>query len=87
MKALVTCLDKDGKPSAAVTEIPKPKVDANSLLIKVHAIALNPVDALYIARAISKNPTRVVGSDIAGTVVEFGASFQLFLFSEKERIG
>lgn len=39
--------------------------------IKVHAVALNPVDALYVAHPSDK-PGRVVGSDIAGVVDKIG---------------
>lgn len=39
--------------------------------VKVHSVALNPVDALYTVHQTDK-PGRVVGSDIAGTVDKVG---------------
>lgn len=39
--------------------------------LKVHCVALNPVDALYVAYPPDK-PGRVVGSDIAGIVDMIG---------------
>jgi NADPH:quinone reductase-like Zn-dependent oxidoreductase len=39
--------------------------------VKVHAVALNPVDAFYVTHPIDK-PGRVVGSDIAGVVDKIG---------------
>ena len=46
-------------------------VSTDSRRVKVHAIALNPVDALYTAHPVDK-PGRVIGSDIAGVVDEVG---------------
>jgi len=39
--------------------------------VKVHSVALNPVDALYVAHPQDK-PGRVVGSDIAGVIDKVG---------------
>lgn len=39
--------------------------------VKVHSVALNPVDASYVAHPPDK-PGRVVGSDIAGIVDMIG---------------
>ncbi len=66
MKALVlTTADC----AAAVRDIAVPAPRPNELLVKVHAVALNPVDALYVAKPIAGQPERVVGSDFAGEVV------------------
>ena len=41
--------------------------------VKVHSVALNPVDAYYMAYPVDqKTPGRVVGSDLAGTIVKIG---------------
>lgn len=40
--------------------------------IKVHSVALNPVDSLYVAHPPSSELGRVVGSDVAGTVDRIG---------------
>lgn len=72
MDALLTCVRADGTPSAEVGRVPVPVPASNELLIAVHAVALNPVDALYVAHPISRSLGRVVGSDIAGVVVAVG---------------
>lgn len=40
--------------------------------IKVHSIALNPVDALYAITMQVAAPGRVIGSDVAGYVDQVG---------------
>lgn len=39
--------------------------------IKVHSLALNPVDSLYVGSPVAP-PGRVVGSDFSGTVEKLG---------------
>lgn len=54
--------------------ISAPKMLANTTYfdsVKVHAVALNPVDALYVSN-LPCGPGRTVGSDIAGTVDKVG---------------
>jgi len=46
-------------------------LDKKNDRIKVHSVALNPVDPLYVAHPTDK-PGRVVGSDVAGTVDKLG---------------
>lgn len=46
------------------------QVNVNS--IKIHSVALNPVDPLYVAHPPSSEYGRVIGSDIAGTVDKTG---------------
>jgi NADPH:quinone reductase-like Zn-dependent oxidoreductase len=41
--------------------------------VKVHSVALNPVDAYYVAHPVVKTPGRMIGSDLAGTIVKIGA--------------
>ncbi|KDR73026.1 hypothetical protein GALMADRAFT_73353 [Galerina marginata CBS 339.88] len=67
MKALITA-----NPNTAVVEdIPVPELGAKDIRVKVHSIALNPVDSLYVAHP-SDQPGRVVGSDVAGVIDEIG---------------
>lgn len=40
--------------------------------IRVHSVALSPVDPLYVAHPPSQEYGRVIGSDIAGTIDELG---------------
>ncbi|KAK0616542.1 chaperonin 10-like protein [Immersiella caudata] len=66
MRALI--LDPEHK-TASVRETAKPQPGPGEALIRVHSIALNPVDALYVFNPIATT-ARVVGADFAGTVVE-----------------
>jgi NADPH:quinone reductase-like Zn-dependent oxidoreductase len=65
MKALI--LDAEQK-SATLKEVSIPTPSPNELLIQVHSVALNPVDALYVSHPLGFTG-RVIGSDFAGTVV------------------
>jgi NADPH:quinone reductase-like Zn-dependent oxidoreductase len=64
IKALL--LDAELK-TASVEWIITPTPDRDEALIKVHAIALNPVDSLYTSNPLGETG-RVVGSDFAGTI-------------------
>ena len=68
MQALV--LDAENQ-TARVKQIPKPVPAVDELLVRVHAVALNPVDALYVANPLGATG-RVVGSDFAGVVESVG---------------
>ncbi|KAI9662351.1 MAG: hypothetical protein M1821_008518 [Bathelium mastoideum] len=70
MKALV--LDAERK-AAFVQDMPKPIPQLQEVLVQVHAVALNPVDALYVSHPLGSTG-RVVGSDFAGTVVSLGSA-------------
>lgn len=63
------------------SELPDPEFKPNDLLVRVEAVAVNPID-LKMARAkqLPQSPDRVLGWDVAGTVVGMGADvlgFQL----------
>ncbi|KAK0644307.1 chaperonin 10-like protein [Cercophora newfieldiana] len=66
MRALT--LNAESK-TASVQEVAKPQPGPGEVLIKVHSVALNPVDALYVFNPIGATG-RVVGADFSGTVVE-----------------
>jgi len=70
MKALI--LDASLK-TATVQDIPIAVPSRGELLIRVHSIALNPIDSLYVAQPLGASG-RVVGSDFAGTVVAVSRS-------------
>jgi len=53
---------------ATVRNLPLPTPAPGEVLIRVHAIALNPVDALYVANPMAQQE-RVVGTDFAGVIV------------------
>ncbi|CAI6088193.1 unnamed protein product [Clonostachys chloroleuca] len=64
MKALI--LDAS-RHTASVQDVSYPELGEGELLVKVHAVALNPVDALYVYHPLARTG-RTVGSDFAGTV-------------------
>lgn len=81
MKALV--LKSYGKNARPVFEtLPQPVVKDNEILVKVHAVGLNPIDNMIPAGTFKpilhfKLPA-VMGSDLAGTVVRTGTSVTRF---------
>lgn len=64
MKALT--LDAENQ-TAIIQEIPVPELGLNEVLIQVQAVALNPVDSLYVFNPLGSTG-RTVGSDFAGIV-------------------
>ncbi|TFK38490.1 chaperonin 10-like protein [Crucibulum laeve] len=71
MKALVTAPGN----TAVVGDMPIPEPGPHEIRVEVRSIALNPVDALYVAHP-SDGPGRIVGSDIAGIVNSVGEGVQ-----------
>lgn len=65
-------------------ELPRPVVGPRDLLVRVHAISVNPVDTKVRApkEKIEVNP-RVLGWDAAGVVEEVGAEVTLFQPGDK----
>jgi len=51
--------------------------------IKVHSVALNPVDPLYVAHPPSSEYGRVVGSDIAGTIDKTGNNVSVWTTGDR----
>ncbi|PPQ98960.1 hypothetical protein CVT26_014424 [Gymnopilus dilepis] len=68
MKALVTAEPQ----TAVVKDIPIPEPGPKEIRVRVHYVALNPIDSLLVANPTDK-PGRVVGSDIAGVVEKVGS--------------
>ena len=66
MKALI--LDAESN-TAQVENVDKPSLSPGEILVKVHCVALNPVDSLYVFNPLGGSG-RTVGSDFAGTVEE-----------------
>jgi len=59
--------------TATVQDIPVPAPLPHEILVRVHYVALNPVDALYTFNPLGASG-RVVGSDFAGIVEAIGTS-------------
>lgn len=66
-------------PLLSDSELPDPEFKPNDLLVRVEAVAVNPID-LKMARAKQppQSPDRVLGWDVAGTVVGMGADVSGF---------
>lgn len=65
MNALI--LDAESKTASVSSSVKIPTPGPGEVLVKVHAIALNPVDSLYTYNPLGQTG-RIVGSDFAGTV-------------------
>jgi NADPH2:quinone reductase len=59
-------------------EQPRPAPGERDLLVKVEAISVNPVDVKQFKAAPHDGEPRVLGWDVAGTVVEAGSAASLF---------
>jgi NADPH:quinone reductase-like Zn-dependent oxidoreductase len=79
----VAAYDRYGPPSVlSLREIPQPRAGRGEVVVKVHAAALNPKDALTRAGKFALLSGRrfpmVPGNDVAGTVAEVGADVNDF---------
>jgi len=71
--------DKPGELSFHVTQKPKPVPGPKDLLVKVHNIALNPIDWKVVKYGIFVNQwPAVLGCDYSGTVEAVGAEVKHF---------
>ncbi|KAL9947971.1 hypothetical protein D7B24_004123 [Verticillium nonalfalfae] len=59
-------------PGGSVTEVPKPTIGANEILVRVKAVALNPTDFKHLD--VISPPGSVIGCDYAGEVAEVGSN-------------
>src|SRR6266702_3528424 len=71
-----------GLDQVAFADIPKPKLEPDEILVRVHAVGLNPVDTV-IPKGTFKPFLRfqlpaTLGSDLAGVVVEVGSRVTRF---------
>ncbi len=66
------------------SELPEPDVKSHDLLVRVEAVAVNPID-LKMARAkpSPQSPERVLGWDVAGVVVGMGAEVTGFKLGDE----
>ena len=70
MRALVL---NTSSSEVVVEDVARPTPNPGELLIHVQAIALNPVDELYVTNPIAAQEKRIIGTDFAGVVVEAAA--------------
>jgi len=81
MKALI--FKRYSKPDQTLfADIPKPTLKPDEILVRVHAVGLNPIDTM-IPKGIFKPILRfqlpaTLGSDLAGVVVEVGSRVSSF---------
>jgi NADPH:quinone reductase-like Zn-dependent oxidoreductase len=81
MKALT--FKRYGKsPEIGITEVPRPALKADELLVKVHAAGLNPIDNMIptgmFKPVLHFQLPAVMGSDLAGVVTEVGSNVTRF---------
>jgi len=75
MKALVL---NTLSSEVVVEDVARPTPNSGEVLVHVQAIALNPVDELYVASPIAAQEKRIIGTDFAGVVVEAAADIDDF---------
>ncbi|KAM5378669.1 hypothetical protein ACJZ2D_004468 [Fusarium nematophilum] len=61
--------------TVTVQDVSVPVPGPRQILIKVKAVALNPVDVMNVDNPIATQELRIVGSDFAGIVTQVGADF------------
>ncbi len=81
MKALT--FQRYGKsPGLGITEVPRPVLKPDELLVEVHAAGVNPIDNRLMTGAfkpvVKLELPATVGSDVAGIVVEVGSRVKRF---------
>src|ERR1700709_297862 len=64
-------LTKPRGPGCEVREVPKPTIEPHHIIVRVHAVALNPTDYKHIDMVAA--PGCISGCDYSGEVVEVGA--------------
>ncbi|OZI61092.1 zinc-binding alcohol dehydrogenase family protein [Bordetella genomosp. 11] len=80
MKAIVydqAGLEPEDPRALYDTDIAVPKPGPRDLLVRIHAIAVNPVDT-KVRRGVAPDGPRVLGWDAAGVVTEVGEDVSLF---------
>lgn len=64
--------NKSSGPGGQVTEVTKPTITADEILVKVKFVALNPTDFKHLD--VISPPGSIIGCDYAGEVAEVGAN-------------
>lgn len=71
MKAAVVNTDPS-QPAVAVKDVPAPHPDPHWVVVKLHASALNRLDAMMLSDRETEAPGAIYGADGAGVIVELG---------------
>ena len=72
------------KGKATIQDVPKPKLRDEYVLVKVHALGLNPTDWKHIDFGVTESGSRI-GCDYAGVVEAVGSKVQKH-FTKGDRI-
>lgn len=68
----------------AIIDIPKPKISANDVLVKVTAVGLNPIDFKVIENGVDTwTFPHIVGMDVVGEIVELGEHVTQFQIGDR----
>ncbi|WP_425618386.1 NADPH:quinone reductase [Anatilimnocola sp. NA78] len=74
-------IERTGPPDVIqVADLPQPKIEPAQVLVKIGAVAVNPIDT-YIRNGANYWPLPIpfiIGADFAGTVVEVGSQVTAF---------
>lgn len=73
----------DDEKSLMDVEIPKPTAKGRDLLVKVVAIAVNPIDTKMRKNRATVNAPQILGWDVAGIVEEVGEACELFKLGDE----
>ncbi|KAH8128205.1 hypothetical protein ACSS6W_010990 [Trichoderma asperelloides] len=69
MKALILT---PATKAVSIQELPVPEPRDGEVLIRVHAVALNPIDSIYVVHPIAEQEHRVIGTDFSGVITAVG---------------
>lgn len=68
----------------SITEVPKPIPEANEVLIRVHAVGLNPVDYKVVEDGVDAwTYPHTLGLDVAGEIVAIGSAVTDFQVGDR----
>jgi len=75
-------INRYGKSSGSIGELPEPKVGANDVLVQIRATSINPLDLKIrtgeFKQILPYTFPLILGNDLAGVVVRVGSDVRLF---------
>ncbi len=70
-----------------VTDVDRPELPADSVMVEVHAAAINPIDWIvmegYMKEMLDYELPWIVGYDVAGVIIELGPSVSKFSIGDR----